>query len=628
MRDNQANASQANEPRNLLELLASAVDRWRERPALWQPEPDGAVHIWTYHHLWQAVYHAGSHLLAQGVGRGDAVALLAPNGAWWPVADFAIQSTGAMTVPLYPGLPDLSLQRQLAHCQARAALVAGETGLRQLCAVWPALPDLRFVVCIGPVPPAVLAHARACGPVYEWAAWLRKPALPQTVWETQWQGLCGHDTATVVYTSGTTSDPKGVILTHANLLANIAGIQALVSVRPTDRTLSYLPLSHIFERTAGQFVPLSAGAAIAYTRGLEHLMEDLRRLPPTLLTTVPRLLEKLADHVRRQGAAGPSWRQSWLQRALADGVAARVDGQALPRWRLWLADALVLRRIRQALGGRVRAVIVGGAPLPLQVGRLLAGAGVNILEGYGLTETAPVIAVNPPDAPRLGTVGKVLPNLQVKLAADGEICVRGPSVTPGYLYDAEATRQLLDADGWLHTGDVGAWSEEGYLMVRGRKKHVIVLSTGKKVLPAPVESAVLTSPYIDQVCLAGDGRKFVSAVVVPDEAAVAAWLQARGRSLARTEWARDDELRALLLSEVKRTTAGLLPHEQPKQVVVADAPFTLANGLLTPTLKVRGEAVLATYQAALDALYATAESTSGPEESAVPPAPPGSGYSA
>ncbi|MCL6593989.1 MAG: AMP-binding protein, partial [Alicyclobacillus sp.] len=392
--------------------------------------------------------------------------------------------------------------------------------------------------------------------------------------------------------------------------------------------LSYLPLSHIFERTAGQFVPLAAGAAIAYPRSLEHLQEDLQRLPPTLFTTVPRLLEKLANHVVRQAASGPAWRQSCLQRALADGMAARVDRQALPRWRLWLADALVLRRVRQALGGRVRAVIVGGAPLPLQVVRLLAGAGVTILEGYGLTETAPVIAVNPPDAPRLGTVGKVLPNLQVRLAADGEICVRGPSVTPGYLHDAAATRELLDADGWLHTGDLGAWSAEGYLVVRDRKKHVLVLSTGKKVLPAPVESAILTSPYIDQVCLAGDGRKFVSAVVVPDEAAVAAWLQARGRSVARSEWAHDEELRALLLAEVKRTTADLLPHEQPKHVVVADAPFTLVNGLLTPTLKVRGEAVLAAYRAAIDALYATAEGTSGPEAASVPPTPPGNGYSA
>ncbi|MCL6594152.1 MAG: long-chain fatty acid--CoA ligase, partial [Alicyclobacillus sp.] len=238
----QASSSQPNEPRNLLELLACAVGCWGERPALWQPEQDGGVRIWTYQELWQAVYHVGSHLLAQGVARGDAIALLAPNGAWWPVADFAIQSTGAVTVPLYPGLPDAHLQNQLAHCRACAAIVAGEAALRQLCNVWPKLPHLRFVVWIGPWVSTTLVHARGCGPLHTWAAWLRKPALPQTTWAAQWQSLCGHDPATVVYTSGTTSAPKGVILTHANLLANIAGIRAIVEVRPPARTLSYRPL--------------------------------------------------------------------------------------------------------------------------------------------------------------------------------------------------------------------------------------------------------------------------------------------------------------------------------------------------------------------------------------------------
>ncbi|WP_188881387.1 AMP-dependent synthetase/ligase [Alicyclobacillus cellulosilyticus] len=598
--------------RSLVHWLAASAARHADAPALWDPVPGGGYRALTYRQFWAQVVRMADLLADLGVRPGDRVALFAASRAWWPVSDVAVMSLGAVTVPLDLHASPPQLAHVVHHAAPVGVVVDGAERLRQVLALPPgACASVRFAVVLAAKDDAAqgavhrAAHGagedEGTGPTV-WAAarargWLvasgAEQAAPAHVTDGPRADVKPGDLATIVYTSGTTGSPKGVCLTHENLCANIEGIVQYVPLAPRDRTLSYLPLSHIFERTAGQFVPLTQGASIAYARSFAELPHDLRSMPPTVLTTVPRLLEKVMERIEADVARMPGWRRRLFQQAVACGAAVRVDGARGARGRLRVYDLLVHRRVRRALGGRLRMIIVGGAPLPVHVGRFFQACGIPVVEGYGLTETSPVVSVNLPAAPRLGTAGKVLPNVEVRLAPDGEIWVRGPSVTPGYYRDEAETRAAFTDDGWFKTGDIGEWVDGAYLRINDRKKHVLVLSTGKKVVPAPVEAAICRSPLIEQAVLAGHGRKFVSAIVVPSPAAEQAGLTPH-------------TLAARLLAEVSEHTAPFADFERPKKIIVAEEPFSVENGLLTPTHKVRRDAVWARYAAEIDDLYANA----------------------
>ncbi|MCL6548539.1 MAG: long-chain fatty acid--CoA ligase [Alicyclobacillus sp.] len=576
---------------NLVAMLAASVHRYGDHPALWQPDNSGGYRCLTYAELWRDVERIGARLREAGVGRGDRVGLMAHNGAWWPTADFAIMGAGAVTVPVYPNASPGQARWILRHAGARGVIVQDGRMLETLLSAGAQeLPDLEFAVVVHPglhgkdVPPDTAPWR-----VYDWEQWQGTEPAPASLaaWVAEWERLERSDVATIVYTSGTTGQPKGAMLTHGNILSNIEAILQVIPLGTADRTLSYLPLSHIFERTAGQFVVLAAGGTIAYARGVQHIQEDFVAMPPDVLTTVPRLLEKIYEKVMLQVSESPAWRRRLFEQAVAYGRSVRVEGERKSGWRLALYDRLVFRKLKQATGGRLRMVVVGGAPLPPHVGRFFAAAGFTVVEGYGMTETSPVISVNRPERPRIGTAGPLLPGVEARIAADGELWVRGPNVMLGYYRDEEATRQVMTEDGWLKTGDIAEWAEGDSLRITDRKKHVIVLSTGKKVIPAPVEAEMLRSPLIDQVLLVGQGRKFVSAVVVPSESALA----------------QPEGLAARLLGEVERCTAEFADFERPKRIIVAREPFTVENGMLTPTLKVRAKAVVEAYAKDIARVY-------------------------
>ncbi|MBX5436116.1 MAG: long-chain fatty acid--CoA ligase [Alicyclobacillaceae bacterium] len=611
---------------NLLAMLAESVERHADRPALWQPDATGVFSRWTYTDLWRTVVRVGAQLVAAGVQPGDRIGLLAANGVWWPVADFAVMGAGAATVPVYPSAAPGQIRYVLRHSGVRAVIVENVERLQPLLAVEPSeLPDVEFVVLIHPTAHDPGTHARALQAVaarwrvYEWPRWLAEAEPPDAAeeWHQRWRGLDRSRLATIVYTSGTTGSPKGAMLTHGNILSNVESVLSAVPLKAADRTLSYLPLSHIFERTAGQFVVLAAGGSIAYSRGIRELSEDFRRMPPDVLTTVPRLLEKMHEQVWAQVLRGPAWKQKLFERALAVGLQTRVRGQPTAKWRMALYDRLVFRKLQQATGGRLRMVVVGGAPLPLHIAEFFTAAGYTVVEGYGMTETSPVISVNRPERPHLGTAGPPVPGVEVRIADDGELWVRGPNVMTGYYQDEDATRQVMTADGWLRTGDIAERDADGCLRITDRKKHVIVLSTGKKVTPAPIEAEILRSPWIDQVMLVGQGRKFVSAVVVPSERALAAVGEAAAAAGGVFGAGKPEAVLAeRLLGEVERYTAAFADFERPKRVIVAREPFTVENGMLTPTLKVRASAVAAAYAAEIDRLY---ESDSFAQDAATGP---------
>lgn len=420
--------------------------------------------------------------------------------------------------------------------------------------------------------------------------------------------------ATLVYTSGTTGRPKGAMLTHANILANVDAFRdraeqyPSTAVGPTDIALSFLPLSHILERMAHAFL-LSQGVTIAYAESVDTIADNLKEIHPTLMVAVPRIFEKVYDRVMDQADQGPAAKQRIFWWAVARGrraYAHLIAGHRIP-WglsrQLAVADRLVYRKVREALGGRLRFAISGGAPLAQEIGEFFYALGVTVLEGYGLTETSPVLTVNAPNPPRYGSVGKPLANVSVKIAEDGEIIVRGPNVMQGYWNLPESTDEVM-ADGWFHTGDIGRFDAQGNLYVTDRKKYLLVLSTGKNVAPAVVETLLILSPYIDQAVVVGDRRKYVGALIWPNVAKVSEWAASHHIDAAsRDDLLHHPDLYEFMMSEVSRVSTSLSDFERPKRIRFLPHELTEASGELTPSLKIKVPVVLQRYATLIEDLY-------------------------
>jgi len=626
--------------------IQDSVNRFGHRIALVNPSGmSGYKQHWTYQEMFDEATHIAQRLILQGILVGERIGLLSEGQAAWPICDIAIQCIGAISVPVYPSLPANQVAHIVRHSGMKGIFVQNHAQLAKLLVEADTLPDLAFVVVMETVKASdVLGNREGVSGDHPADASIGKEGLPprfsqflfaewnespitapcQEAVQARMKAGNATDVATIVYTSGTTGVPKGVCLTHQNLLENIVGIQEIAPLSEVDKTLSYLPLSHIFERTAGQYDALVHGATICYSRGFQYIAEDFVSTRPTVLTTVPRLLDKIQEQVMQTMAKAPKWRYRLFQRALAAGSAARVgavelvsDGShagggavspaSLPL-RLRLYDRLVLRKIRAVFGGNLRMIVSGGAPLSVSTASFFAAVGLTIVEGYGMTETSPVVAVNSPSAPRIGWVGKILSNVEACIADDGELWVRGPSICQGYYHDEQATRDTMTDDGWLKTGDIGEIAD-GYLRITDRKKNLIVLSTGKKVTPAPIEAALTDNPYIDQALLLGQGQKYVTAIVVPNTDALTAWRIANGRSTPLLDNEEDDVTNAFLLKQTQLATMACAHFEQPKKILVIHTPFTIENGLLTPTLKVRGKAVATHYAGRIEKMYTEAVSS-------------------
>jgi long-chain acyl-CoA synthetase len=598
-------------PKNLLDMVRRTVDRHPENTALMWKE-GGAYRGITYREMWEKIRQAAAGLRFIGVGPGDKVAILSENNPMWPVSDLAIASLGAVSVPIYPTLPSEQVAFILNQADCQVAVVENEIQLQK---VLQKETGVRHIVVMKPEQGFL-----ATGGILTYEQLLEEgQAHPLEQWDEEWSRIGRDQVFTIIHTSGTTGRPKGVMLTHGNILSNIEGVQFwCVEVRPDDVSLSYLPLSHVFERTAGQFVPLSAGATIAYAESIDAIQENLLEVRPTIMTSVPRLFEKVYAKVQETIEAGTPLRRKIFDWAIRVGIRRYehylkssmdelVLGDPLPpglklQWRI--AKRLVYRKIKERFGGRLRGIVSGGAPLNPDIARFFWALDLPVLEGYGLTESSPVISVNPMARAKIGTVGKPLPNVEVRIAEDGEVLVKGPNVMLGYYKDPEATAGQIK-DGWLYTGDLGELDEDGYLRIIDRKKNLLVLSTGKNVAPQPVENAINNSPYIEQSVLVGDGRKYVAALIVPNFESLFIWAEKRGITAAsREELVRNPEVQQFLEQEVKRMTSTFAPFEQPKKVWVADREWTVESGELTPTLKVKVREVEKKYRDVIERLYA------------------------
>jgi long-chain acyl-CoA synthetase len=531
------------------------------------------------------------------------VALVAENRPEWLIADIAIMAAGGVTVPAFTTNTVADHRHVLTHSGAKAAIVSSRPIAKRLLPAALQAPDLRFLISIEPLELTQGQHFKTL--TWEEALETGRQA-PDDVAERV-AGLRREEVSCFIYTSGTGGTPKGVMLTHGSIMANCEGAyDLLLSFDLGEEVfLSFLPLSHSYEHTAGQFLPIALGAELYYAEGVETLAANMQEVRPTIMTAVPRLYESMHQRIMR-GVEKMSGVQKWL--FLKAVELGRKDYERPGSLNLWeklvnfVCEHTVRNKVRARFGGRLKAMVSGGAALNYEVGVFFLALGVRLLQGYGQTEASPVISANPPGRIKLKTVGPALKDVEVKIAEDGEILVRGECVMKGYWRDPESTAKAI-VDGWLHTGDIGVMDEEGYIQITDRKKDIIVLSGGDNVSPARVEGFLTLQPEIAQAMVYGDKRPNLVALVVPDPDFLADWAKEKGKPNDLAQLANDPELQKTLAGVVDRVNRDMSNLEKVRRVILAKEPFTIDNGMMTASLKIRRHKIKELYGAALEALY-------------------------
>jgi long-chain acyl-CoA synthetase len=555
-------------------------------------------------HSWSIIADRAARLRAgfhkMGIKSGDRVAILCDNSPEWVIVDMAALGLGAIVVPLYTTGSAEETRHVLTDSGARLLALDSTQRLDKLRGLG-ALPALEAIILTNQPP----ASDQGGGP--------RVVALDQASGYEPMPAVAGNrdDLATFIYTSGTTGPAKGAMLSHGNILANCESNRAALNLNARDLILSFLPVAHSFERTAGYYTVMLGGGTIAYAEGLGQIAANLLEVEPTVVLTVPRLLEAIYSRVMRMVESSSPGRQRIFRTAVAIGSRAadyRHRGRPVP---LHLAAAmpvfrrLVFGKIRAIFGSRLRYLVSGGAPLPTEINRMLAAAEIPIVEGYGLTEASPVVSCNLHGRTRAGTVGRPLRNVDVRIAADGELLVRGPNVMKGYYRRDRETREAIDAEGWLHTGDIAQIDDEGYIKIIDRKKDIIVLSGGKNVSAANLENRLASDPFIAQACVVGDRRKHLAAILVPNFETLTARPPDKVRIDQRqpAELVNDRALREFFRGRIREFNRPLSDVERIVDFVLTEQPFSQENGELTPTMKIRRRTVQEHYQVQIEALY-------------------------
>lgn len=588
-------------------LLDALLERYASEPRpvfLWKK--NGEFIGSGYGEFGESVRRIAAGLASLGIRAGDRVALISENRPEWAITDMAILRLGAVNVSIYPSLTPRQIEYILADSGAVCVVVSNRLQLGKIAKIRSALPSLRHVVVISD---DGIPETEATG--------FTRLARRGEEFERDHPGYVAGEAAkvtpdhllTLIYTSGTTGNPKGVMLTHGNLVSNILASTECIPFQERDVLLSFLPLCHSYERMAGYYSAMACGVTIAYAESIDTVRENLVEVRPTLVTTVPRLFERIHNGLLKQEKTLPPLRRLIFRWAMGVRARAAALGRAgrLPlglRIRRTIADRLVFRKIRGRMGGRIRFFVSGGAALSRELGEFFDSIGIGILEGYGMTESSPVISVNRPERRKFGTVGTPIPGVEVRIAEDGEILAKGPNVMAGYWNDEAATREAIDDGGWLHTGDIGMFDSDGFLVITDRKKHLIVNSGGKNIAPGPLEAALLSGGLLSQVLIVGEGRVYLSALVVPDYEQIRERLgPGAAPHRADAELAAMEEARKIVGAEIDRLQKDVAPFERVRRFTLMERPFTLEEGELTPTLKIRRSAVEKKYSAVIQKMY-------------------------
>jgi long-chain acyl-CoA synthetase len=581
---------------SLVELGEVSCRRFADRP-LFGTKRHGRWEWTSYAQFHRLVDALRGGLSSLGVEQGDRVAIVSNNRVEWAVAAYATYGLGAIFVPMYEAQHSDELSFILRDCGAKVVFAANETLHSALTDMQAELPALKHIVTLDAASSDALSYENLLA---------RGRLAPVPAEHPDSGAIAGF-----VYTSGTTGMPKGVTLSHANLTSNVAAVTSVFPLSPEDQTLSFLPWAHVFGQVCELHILLTTGGSTAINDELPRLVENLSEVKPTILVAVPRIFNKIHAGVKAQIAERPAFVRALFRAGLAS-ARKRHAGEPLGPLEsvgLALAERLIFSKVRARFGGRLKYAISGSAALDREVAEFIDALGIEVYEGYGLTETSPVVAMNRPGARQIGSVGRMIPGVRITIDRSvspepdsGEVVVYGPNVMKGYHNRPEENEKVFTPDGGLRTGDLGRIDARGYLYITGRIKEQYKLENGKYVMPSPLEEALKLSPYVSNVMLFGDNRPYNVVVVVPERQAVEAWAKDGGLDLP-ADLAHSEALRALLQQELERASSRFRGFERPRDFILAREEFTTENGLLTPTLKLKRAKVLEVYRAELEALY-------------------------
>ena len=594
----------------LTRLFFDAVEQHRDLPAAYRHKVDGRWISLTHGDVAERVQAVSIGLRELGVKPGDRVSIISENRPAWAIADYACLCARAADVPIYPTLPAKQVEYILRDAGAVAVFCSTAMQLAKVLEIRKSLPSLRHVIVFdaaaGQTGVWTLAEVESRG---------RAAAGSYPRFRAEALSVQPQDLATLIYTSGTTGDPKGVMLTHDNLWSNVRDSLKVLRIASGDECLSMLPLSHVFERMV-DYTLFHVGVIISYAESFELVRQNLLEVRPTIVLSVPRFYEKVYAAVLEKAVQGGRSKLrifNWAKRIGDDWATYRLAGLDVSTGlavKHAIADRLVFKKLRARTGGRLKLFVSGGAPLSAEIAKFFFSAGLPVVEGYGLTETSPVLTINPLERIKVGTVGKAIPDVQLQIAPDGEILAKSPGIMLGYYNKPDATREAIDTAGWFHTGDIGELDAEGYLKITDRKKDLIVTAGGKNIAPQPIENMVKTNKFVGNAVMLGDKRKFPIMLVVPNFDQLERWARERHLTFgSRRELIALPDAQSKVEREVMGELRDLAKFEMPKRVVLLEHDFTIDSGELTPTLKVKRRAVERGYKDLVDRVYADDDTT-------------------
>lgn len=595
---------------SLFGILAQANQIYPSKPALYAKQK-GVYKPLTYHQVYEKAKAFALGLKSLGLQKGDAIAILSGNRPEWVIADFAALSLGILDVPIYPTLTAIEIQHIVTNSCSKAILVETRAHLDSVLSILGQCPHLKYVIVMMEIMSPFEKTLPYCLSFKELVTLGKhKPKLEKDAWEKEMASITPEQGATIVYTSGTTGNPKGVVLSHHNILSNVQDILAITPLSDQDVVLSFLPLTHVFERTVGYYTLLAVGGTIYYAENMNTVSANMIEAKPTILVSVPRLYEKIQAKILDELKG---FRKNVFFWALKVGQKYNAQQKSKRRslflylylyLQRFIAARMVYSKIKTKTGGRLRFFVSGGAPLPKEIARFFENLGFIILEGYGMTESSPVIACNRLEAYKLGTVGKVLPSQTVKLAEDGELLAKGPNIMPGYFQALQATQESIDSEGWLHTGDIAEIDSEGFIKIIDRKKELIVLSNGKKIPPQVLEQKLMISPFIAQAVIIGEGHHYLVALIVPNFSRLSKFVDRRDLSYHTVEeLVALPQVHALYTGIVHRKLLHFANYEKIKTFRLLTHEFTPEAGELTPTLKPRRRIIYKHYEKEIASMY-------------------------
>ncbi len=591
--------------RTVVHMLFDTIQKYPAKDAL-RIKRNGKIQAFSYQQVGENITLLTHGLKEQGIKAGDRIAILSNNMPEWMMTDIALFCLRGVVVPLYQTLPPAQLAYILKDAGARSIFVQNQQQYDKIKEIKSQLPQLEFIFSFE-------NWAGKAEQILTFDQLLeigrRQQLKNPDFFRQAVDAIDPQDLCSLVYTSGTTGEPKGVMLNQKGFIIDIINAESVLSLYPDDVFLSFLPLSHLYERLAGHWCPLYRGATIHYAQSIETVIQDIAEARPTVMVSVPRLYEKVAATVYEQIENSSSLKRNLFYWALNTGLKyheKRIEGKVskVLEKKYQLADKVVFSKIKTKLGGKFRCPIAGGAPLSVDTLKFFEAIGLRIVEGYGMTETHLIITLTAPGKTKYGSCGKPIPEVQVKIAPDGEVMVKGDTLMMGYYNRPDLTAEVIDAQGWLHTGDIGYLDEDNYLFLTDRKKNIIVTSGGKNVAPAPIEHMLKTSRYIDEVCLVGNRQRFVSALIIPNYELLKKWGTEQGIDVADLrEFLKHDKVNQLIWQEIEEKQKSFARYESVKKFVLLAEPFNIEKDELTPSLKIKRNVVEKKYADIISRMY-------------------------